>query len=88
MLTVRNGRTYPDSFVPIEVRPVNKIRKEISLAAFNERMNRIAQALPAKGIRKDMKVAPLCNRQNRETEAQAILRPRRSEERDVMGGGL
>jgi acyl-CoA synthetase (AMP-forming)/AMP-acid ligase II len=58
-LVARNARLYPNSMAFIEVRPVSKVRKEITWAAFNERMNKIAQALIAKGIRKGMKVALL-----------------------------
>jgi acyl-CoA synthetase (AMP-forming)/AMP-acid ligase II len=55
----RNARLYSNTLAFVEVRPVSKVRKEITWAAFNERMNRIAQVLAAKGIRKGMKVALL-----------------------------
>jgi acyl-CoA synthetase (AMP-forming)/AMP-acid ligase II len=58
-LIARNARLYPNSIAFVEIRPVSKIRKEITWEAFNERMNKIAQALAAKGIRKGMKVALL-----------------------------
>jgi acyl-CoA synthetase (AMP-forming)/AMP-acid ligase II len=58
-LVARNSRLYPHSIAFTEVRPVSKVRKEITWAAFNERMNKIAQVLVAKGIRKGMKVALL-----------------------------
>ena len=58
-LVARNARMYPESIAFVEVRPVSKVRKEITWAAFNERMNRIAQALTTKGIKKGMKVALL-----------------------------
>jgi fatty-acyl-CoA synthase len=58
-LIARNARLYPNAIAFVEVRPVSKVRKEITWAAFNERMNRIAQVLVAKGIRKGMKVALL-----------------------------
>ena len=56
-LVARNARLYPNSIAFVEVRPVSKVRKEITWAGFNERMNRIAQVLVAKGVRKGMKVA-------------------------------
>jgi len=58
-LVARNARLYPNTIAFVEVKPVSKVRKEITWAAFNERMNRIAQVLVAKGIRKGMKVALL-----------------------------
>ena len=58
-LVAKNARLYPNSIAFVEVRPVSKIRKEITWAAFNERMNKIAQVLMAKGIGKGMKVALL-----------------------------
>jgi long-chain acyl-CoA synthetase len=58
-LVARNARMYPESIAFVEVRPVTGSRKEITWAAFNERMNRIARVLSAKGIKKGMKVALL-----------------------------
>jgi acyl-CoA synthetase (AMP-forming)/AMP-acid ligase II len=58
-LVARNARLFPDSIAFVEVRPVSKVRKEITWASFNERMHKIAQVLMAKGIRKGMKVALL-----------------------------
>lgn len=58
-LVARNNRMYPDSIAYVEVRPVSKIRKEITWAGFNEKMNRVAQVLIAKGVKKGMKVALL-----------------------------
>jgi acyl-CoA synthetase (AMP-forming)/AMP-acid ligase II len=58
-LVARNARLYPGSTAFVEVRPLSKSRREITWAAFNERMNKIAQVLAARGIRKGMKVALL-----------------------------
>ncbi len=58
-LVARNARMYPESIAFVEVRPVSRTRKEITWASFNERMNRIARALTAKGVKKGMKVALL-----------------------------
>ncbi len=58
-LVAKNARMYPDSIAFIEVRPVSKVRKEITWALFNERMNRIARILIARGVKKGMKVALL-----------------------------
>lgn len=58
-LVARNGRIYPDSIAYVEVRPVSKVRKEITWASFNERVNRIAHVLIAKGIKRGMKVSLL-----------------------------
>jgi long-chain acyl-CoA synthetase len=58
-LVARNARIYPDSVAFVEVRPVSKVRKEITWATFNEHMNMIAHVLAAKGIEKGMKVALL-----------------------------
>jgi acyl-CoA synthetase (AMP-forming)/AMP-acid ligase II len=55
-MLARNARMYPDETALIELRPSKKIRKEISWKGFDERANRIANALIAKGIRKDDKV--------------------------------
>jgi acyl-CoA synthetase (AMP-forming)/AMP-acid ligase II len=49
-LVARNARIYPDSVAFVEVRPVSKVRKEITWATFNEHMNMIAHVLAAKGI--------------------------------------
>ncbi len=58
-LVARNNRMYPNSIAYVEVRPVSKTRKEITWAGFNEKMNRVAQVLIAKGVKKGMKVALL-----------------------------
>lgn len=58
-LVARNARLFPNAIAFVEVRPVTKVRKEITWDALNERMNRIARVLTAKGVRKGMKVALL-----------------------------
>ncbi len=56
-LVARNARLHPDSTAFVEIRPVSKMRKEITWAAFNGRMNKIAHVLAAKGVDKGMRVA-------------------------------
>ena len=56
-LVARNGRLFPESTAFVEVRPISKVRKEITWGRFSERVNRIARSLAAKGITKGMKVA-------------------------------
>ncbi len=58
-LVAKNARLYPGSTAFVEVRPLSKKRKEITWAAFNQRVNKVAQVLVAKGIKKGMKVALL-----------------------------
>lgn len=58
-MVARNARLYPESVAFVEVRPVSKTRSQITWREFNERMNRIAQVLAARGIKKGMKVALL-----------------------------
>ncbi|OPY79258.1 MAG: Long-chain-fatty-acid--CoA ligase [Syntrophorhabdus sp. PtaU1.Bin058] len=48
----RNGRMYPDKIALIERIPSKNIRKEISWKQFDERVNRIANALTKKGLKK------------------------------------
>ncbi len=55
MLT-RNAKMYPDDTALIELSPSKNIRNEISWKGFNEKANRIANALMARGIRKGDKV--------------------------------
>ena len=55
----RNARMHPNRIAYVEVRPVSRIRREITWSEFYARVNRISQALAAKGIRKGMKVALL-----------------------------
>ncbi len=55
-LVYRNARLYPDDTAFVEVRPVSKARIEISWTQFNERTNRLANALIARGVKKGDKV--------------------------------
>lgn len=58
-LVSRNARQYPDQIAFVEVRPLSKVRKAISWALFEERMNGLAHALLDRGIGKGQKVALL-----------------------------
>ena len=55
-MLARNARMYPDDTALIELRPGKNIRNEISWQEFDERANRLANALMARGIRKGDKV--------------------------------
>ncbi len=55
-MLAKNARTYPDDTALIELIPGKKIRNEISWKEFDERANRIANALVARGIGKGDKV--------------------------------
>ena len=52
----KNARLYPRDMAFIEVRPLTKARRDIDWARFNERTNRLANALMEKGIKKRDKV--------------------------------
>lgn len=56
-LVARNARMHPDAIAFVEVRPLSKVRKQITWADFDRRMNRIARALIAKGAGKGARVA-------------------------------
>ena len=58
MLT-RNARMYPEDTALIELKPSNKVRKEITWKKFDERANRIANALMQRGINKGDRVIHL-----------------------------
>jgi acyl-CoA synthetase (AMP-forming)/AMP-acid ligase II len=58
-MLARNARMYPDESALIELKPGQKIRKEITWKVFDERANRLANALAAKGVGKDDKVIHL-----------------------------
>jgi acyl-CoA synthetase (AMP-forming)/AMP-acid ligase II len=58
MLT-RNARNYPDEVALIELKPSQKLRREISWRVFDERTNQIANALTARGVGKGDKVLHL-----------------------------
>ena len=55
----RNARMYPDDCALIELSPSKKKRKEITWKEFNERVNRIANALTSRGVIKGDKVIHL-----------------------------
>jgi acyl-CoA synthetase (AMP-forming)/AMP-acid ligase II len=55
-MLARNAGMYPDETALIELRPSKNIRKEITWKEFNERANRIANTLLARGIKKGDKV--------------------------------
>ena len=55
MLT-RNAVSYPDDTALIELKPSKKTRKELTWKEFDDRANRIANSLLAKGVGKDDKV--------------------------------
>ena len=58
-MLARNARTYPDATALIELIPARNIRKEITWLEFDEKANRIANALIARGIGKGSKVMHL-----------------------------
>jgi acyl-CoA synthetase (AMP-forming)/AMP-acid ligase II len=55
-MVVRNRRMYPNDTALIELRPSQGLRKEISWKEFDERINRVANALIDRGVRKGDKV--------------------------------
>lgn len=55
-MLARNRRMYPDDTALIELKPSQGIRKEITWKQFDERVNRVANALIDRGIRKGDKV--------------------------------
>jgi len=55
-MLVQNARVYPDDTALIELIPGRQVRKEISWREFDEKANRIANALIAGGIKKGDKV--------------------------------
>ena len=52
----KNARLYPEDVAFVEVRPLTKARRHIDWARFNERSNRLANALMKRGIKKGDKV--------------------------------
>jgi acyl-CoA synthetase (AMP-forming)/AMP-acid ligase II len=52
----KNARLYPEDIAFVEVRPLTKARSHIHWARFNERTNRLANALMKRGIKKGDKV--------------------------------
>jgi long-chain acyl-CoA synthetase len=55
-LVYRNARDYADETALVEIRPVSKARLEITWKEFNERTNRLANALIVRGVKKGDKV--------------------------------
>ncbi|MGQ9546906.1 MAG: AMP-binding protein, partial [Dehalococcoidia bacterium] len=55
-MVARNRRMYPNDTAFIEVRPSQGLRKEVTWKQFDERVNRVANALVARGVRKGDKV--------------------------------
>jgi acyl-CoA synthetase (AMP-forming)/AMP-acid ligase II len=55
-LVEKNAQLYPDHTAYVEIRPLTKVRKEISWMGFQERTNRLANALLARGIGKGQSV--------------------------------
>jgi acyl-CoA synthetase (AMP-forming)/AMP-acid ligase II len=55
-IIAKNARQYPDETAFVEVRPVTKVRKEVSWAQFNGRVHRLANALIERGVRKGDKI--------------------------------
>ena len=49
-IIAKNSRIYPDEIAFVEVRPVTKGRKEISWRRFEEKVNKIADALNDVGV--------------------------------------
>jgi len=55
-MLARNARLYPNDTALIEIKPSMKLRKEITWREFDERANRIANALVDMGIKKEDRV--------------------------------
>jgi acyl-CoA synthetase (AMP-forming)/AMP-acid ligase II len=55
-MIARNRRMYPNDIALIELRPSQGLRKEITWKEFDERVNRVANALIERGVRKGDKV--------------------------------
>jgi acyl-CoA synthetase (AMP-forming)/AMP-acid ligase II len=49
-IIAKNSRIYPDESAFVELKPVTKARKEISWRRFEERVNKIANALKGTGV--------------------------------------
>jgi acyl-CoA synthetase (AMP-forming)/AMP-acid ligase II len=58
-MLARNAQIYPDESALIELKPSQKIRREISWRVFDERANRVANALIARGVGRGDKVLHL-----------------------------
>ncbi|HSB07691.1 MAG TPA: class I adenylate-forming enzyme family protein [Thermodesulfobacteriota bacterium] len=49
-IIAKNSRTYPNETAFVEVKPVTKLRKEIQWRPFDEKVNKIANALKEMGV--------------------------------------
>jgi acyl-CoA synthetase (AMP-forming)/AMP-acid ligase II len=58
-MLARNARMYPNDSALIELKPSKKLRREITWKEFDERANRIANALIDRGVSKGDKVVHL-----------------------------
>jgi len=58
-LLARNANLYPDESALIELKPEQNFRKEITWKEFDDRANRVANALVARGVGKGDKVIHL-----------------------------
>jgi acyl-CoA synthetase (AMP-forming)/AMP-acid ligase II len=55
-MIARNARMYPNDIALIELRPSQKLRKQITWKDFDERVSRVANALIERGIKKGDRV--------------------------------
>jgi acyl-CoA synthetase (AMP-forming)/AMP-acid ligase II len=55
-MLARNARMYPDDTALIELKPSAGMRREISWRQFDEKVNRLANALTGRGVRKGDRV--------------------------------
>jgi acyl-CoA synthetase (AMP-forming)/AMP-acid ligase II len=58
-LLKQNARLYPDEIALIELHPGKNMRKTVTWREFDDRANRVANALMERGIKKDDKVIHL-----------------------------
>lgn len=58
-MLARNARMYPDETALTELRPADNLRKEITWKEFDERVNKVANALINRGVGKGDKVIHL-----------------------------
>ena len=55
-IIAKNARIYPDDIAFVEVRPVTESRRPITWAQFDDRINRLTNALIERGVKKDDKI--------------------------------
>jgi len=55
-MIARNARMYPNDIALIELRPSQKLRKQITWKVFDERVSRVANAMIERGIKKGDRV--------------------------------